>query len=253
MLLHRYLPFGRNAGLVGGDKKQGVEGYTVRLHVSVNLILLLTHGAKSFPETESATQASMLGNSACQRSYRSSPLLANFMNQLHEIGLHVLNALDQSDNGFKGGEGLASVHRSSEPSTTCLMLQRYPCLSSESPNAGLRAHTDVGSITILFCGERGLQVMNPMTEEWKFLEPKEGCAVINVGDSLRFLSDKTYQSALHRVVPHPGTTIENRFSCAYFVRPELDAEFVDEEGKRWKSINWHMRKYKGYRKTENSN
>ncbi|KAG9241025.1 putative gibberellin 2-beta-dioxygenase 7 [Calycina marina] len=142
---------------------------------------------------------------------------------------------------------LALKHRPSLASTTCLTIQRYPLLSEKSANAGLASHTDVGSLTILFCGERGLQALSPDTKEWQYVEPKKGCAVINVGDSLRFLSNKTFRSALHRVVPYPGMTIKNRFSCAYFIRPNLDTELLDEDWNRWKSIDWHVRKYKSYR------
>lgn len=170
------------------------------------------------------------------------------MNQLHDIGLDVLRALDRTMANSEAAEDfLALNHRPSLASTTCLTAQRYPLLSEESTNAGLASHTDVGSLTILFCGERGLQVLSPDTKEWQYVEPKKGCAVINVGDSLRFLSNKSFRSALHRVVPYPGTTIKNRSSCAYFIRPNLDAEFIDEDGSSWKSIDWHVRKYKAYR------
>lgn len=172
------------------------------------------------------------------------------MNQLHKVGLDLLGSLDHTkESSSSGSPSLASIHQPGETSTSCMMVQRYPSLSKESPGAGLRAHTDVGSLTILFCGERGLQAFHPGTSEWRYVEPKKGCAVVNVGDSLRFLSNKEFQSVTHRVVPYPGTTIQNRFSCAYFLRPKLDAEFLDEEGKRWKSIDWHMRKYKSYRET----
>ncbi|EHK98678.1 putative Gibberellin 2-beta-dioxygenase 7 [Glarea lozoyensis 74030] len=131
----------------------------------------------------------------------------------------------------------ASLHRN----TGRLSLQRLAYYLS-----GLAPHTDVGSLTVLFADKRGLQARHPDTGEWQYLEPREGCAVINIGDSLRFMSQKNFQSALHRVIPTPGTTIHDRFSCAYFLRPELDAEF-DAEGQHWKSIDWHLRKYKSYR------
>jgi isopenicillin N synthase-like dioxygenase len=169
------------------------------------------------------------------------------MDQLHIIGLNLLKGLDQSNSRAKGEEGFfTSKHRPSEPSTTCLLLLRYATLDVGIPQTGLAPHTDVGTLTILFSDKKGLQARHPLTHEWRYLDPKEGCAVINVGDSLRFLSEKGFQSALHRVVPSADATIDNRFSCAYFLRPELDAEF-DAEGQHWKSIDWHLRKYKSYR------
>jgi isopenicillin N synthase-like dioxygenase len=169
------------------------------------------------------------------------------MEELHGISLDVLHGLDASRGETDTGKGFfSSRHRPSLPSTTCLLLIRYATLDSSIAGSGLAPHTDVGSITLLFASERGLQARHPLTHEWRFLEPKEGCAVVNVGDSLRFLSEKNYQSSLHRVIPSASGTIENRFSCAYFLRPELDAEFA-AEGQQWKSIDWHLRKYRSYR------
>lgn len=174
-----------------------------------------------------------------------APLLANVMDKLHEIGIGLLDALDQISHD--ASTPFAPKHPPTDPSTSCMTVQRYPSLSSEGPNAGLSAHTDVGSLTILFCGDRGLQTFNQDTQEWRSVEPRNGCAIVNVGDSLRFLSGRKFRSVVHRVAPYPGETIENRFSCAYFMRPRMDVEFEDEKGKRWKSIDWHMRKYKSYR------
>lgn len=173
------------------------------------------------------------------------------MNALHAIGIDILQALDHTAareaTSSSPRVDLAAVHRPARPSTSCVMLQRYPELSHASRHAGLAAHTDVESLTVLFCGDRGLQAQNPRTGEWRYLEARPGCAVVNVGDSLRFLTGRRLRSALHRVVPYPGTTIRDRFSCAYFLRPELDAEFADEDGHPWTSLDWHVRKYKGYR------
>ncbi|KAM0559770.1 hypothetical protein ACHAPJ_004294 [Fusarium lateritium] len=224
-----YTPFGRNAGLAGDGKKYGVEGYTFPRDGICNSI-------KDELPLPSVLQ-------------RETTLLASVMDQLHEIGLGLLGALDQirHDAGLDNSGLLAPKHRLADPSTSCMTVQRYPSLSTEGSNAGLSAHTDVGSLTILFCDARGLQTFSPDTQEWRSVEPRDGCAVLNVGDSLRFLSGREFRSVVHRVAPYPGTTIENRFSCAYFLRPRLDVEFEDEKGERWKSIDWHMRKYKSYR------
>ncbi|KAL9122935.1 MAG: hypothetical protein Q9187_000511 [Circinaria calcarea] len=220
-----------NAGLAGDGKKYGVEGYT-------------------FPRDGLCEHVKDPANPC-----HLPPLLqqkrasfVNLMDKLHDVGLALLNALDVvMERPGSANTTLTSKHEISKASTTCLTVQRYPSLSAESPHAGLSAHTDVGSLTILFCEDKGLQVLQPDTKQWQYIEPKHGCAVVNVGDSLRFLSNKKFRSAMHRVVSYPGTTIQNRFSCAYFIRPNLDAEFRDEEGKSWKSIDWHMRKYKAYR------
>ncbi|KAF5637297.1 Clavaminate synthase [Fusarium tjaetaba] len=223
--LNGYTPFGRNAGLAGDGKKHGVEGYTFPRDGICNPVV--DDHPLSLPQ--------ILQDEA--------PLLASVMDKLHEIGLGLLDALDQISH--EAGTPLAPKHLPTDPSTSCMTVQRYPSLSIEGPNAGLSAHTDVGSLTILFCGDRGLQTFNQDTQEWHSVEPRDGCAVVNVGDSLRFLSGRKFRSVVHRVAPYPGETIENRFSCAYFMRPRMDVEFEDEKGERWKSIDWHMRNYTG--------
>lgn len=171
--------------------------------------------------------------------------LASLLESLHEVGLELLACLEE--NGSNGE--LAGHHRHSKPSTSALGMLRYPSLSASSRDIGQSAHTDVGSLTILFISDQGLQVLNPAGTEWHYIEPKDGCAVVNVGDSLRFLSDRLYRSSLHRVVPYPGLDIQDRYSCAYFMRPEPGADLVDDEGKKWKSLDWHAKKYSVFRAT----
>ncbi|EPE28436.1 Clavaminate synthase-like protein [Glarea lozoyensis ATCC 20868] len=227
--LHGHTPAGRNSGLAGAGEKHGVEAYT-----------LPRDGMSRVVEGQDTVVLPPI-------LQKESSLFTEFMSQLHIVALNILRGLDQSRDGMGSREGFfASKHRPSEPSTSCLLLVRYGTLDNEIPKTGLAPHTDVGSLTVLFADKRGLQARHPDTGEWQYLEPREGCAVINIGDSLRFMSQKNFQSALHRVIPTPGTTIHDRFSCAYFLRPELDAEF-DAEGQHWKSIDWHLRKYKSYR------
>ena len=89
--------------------------------------------------------------------------------------------------------------------------------------------------------------MEPSTGRWRFVEPKVGHAIVNVGDSLRFLSGKVLCSSLHRVVPHPDSERETRFSIAYFMRPEFNAQINDDEGTHWTGLGWHTRKFTVFR------
>jgi hypothetical protein len=82
-----------------------------------------------------------------------------------------------------------------------------------------------------------------------FVETRPRHAIVNVGDSLRYLSKGAYRSSLHRVVPYKDAKMADRYSCAYFMRPELDAMFEDDEGHSWSSIAWHDRKYSAFRAT----
>ncbi|KAK4235857.1 Clavaminate synthase [Achaetomium macrosporum] len=218
--LHGYKPAERNGG-IAENKKDGVEAYVLpRDGICDNDTPEKIHLPPAFQG---------------QRA-----LIKHLLDQLHSIGLVLLKALDNTGS-------LTSRHRPDKTSTSCLGVLRYPSLSARTMHTGQGAHTDVGSLTILFCRERGLQVLDPRTEQWRYVEPRAGCAVINVGDSLRFLSGGALRSSLHRVVPYPGVDIQDRASCAYFMRPELDSEFVDDSGRRWASLHWHMRKYRVYR------
>lgn len=144
-------------------------------------------------------------------------------------------------------DALEKFHRLDKTSTGAVGMLRYPQLSPQSPSLGHSAHTDVGSLTILFCDQPGLQIFEPGTDEWKFVQPRVDQAIVNVGDSLRFLTNRQARSCLHRVVPGPGATVMDRYSIAYFMRPEVDAVFKDENDEVWTSVEWHMKKYKAFR------
>ena len=113
------------------------------------------------------------------------------------------------------------------------MLLHYP-KHEDQTNIGHNKHTDIGSLTLLFSEQWGLQVFTPGERRWAWVQPRpHGHATINVGDSLRFLSGKTLYSCLHRVIPVDGQSQkEDRYSIAYFLRPENSAVYEDADGKR---------------------
>lgn len=79
-------------------------------------------------------------------------------------------------------QSLSACHRTDAPSPDIIRLLHYqPQPATETGNPQT-AHTDLGSLTLLFTGEPGLQVLTPESREWAFVMPKKGCAVVNVGD-----------------------------------------------------------------------
>lgn len=92
----------------------------------------------------------------------------------------------------------------------------------------------------------GLQVLHPILDRWMYVKPLDGYAVVNIGDSLRHMSQRRLKSCLHRVVPFPGKEYENRTSVIYFLRPEKEARFFDKSGKEWKGVEWHVRKFHAF-------
>jgi isopenicillin N synthase-like dioxygenase len=82
------------------------------------------------------------------------------------------------------------------------------------------AHTDFGSITILFNRLGGLQVLAP-NGEWLSVQPLPGHAIVNLGDAMVKFSDGLLKSNIHRVVTMPGLSeVVDRYSVVYFSRPE---------------------------------
>ncbi|KAI5867191.1 Clavaminate synthase-like protein [Durotheca rogersii] len=143
--------------------------------------------------------------------------------------------------GLTGAARFENLHRNDRPSTSTLAMMHYIPSEPTAKNIGHQKHTDISSLTLLFAEQWGLQVRPPGAKEFGFVEPKDGCAVINVGDSLRFASGHTMQSCIHRVVPlNPE---EHRYSIAYFLRAENDTWFTDSEGRYITAGQWHDEKF----------
>jgi isopenicillin N synthase-like dioxygenase len=162
---------------------------------------------------------------------------------LRDISLAILDSLSQSL-GLTGTSHLTSTHRVGEASTTALGLLKYLSYgTSEEIGVGHIAHTDAGSLSFVFTDVPGLQVALPGTDEWAYILPREGHAIVNVGDSLHLLSQGRLRSNLHRVVPYLDALNRTKYTIVYLVRPETDAVFIDGDGKEWKSKDWYLKKF----------
>lgn len=112
-----------------------------------------------------------------------------------------------------------------------LRLLHYPEVRKSvfRANAGqvrAGAHTDYGSLTLLFQDKRGgLQVQSP---HGTFIDatPREGTIVVNAGDLLARWSNDLIKSTVHRVVeppaPEEGEVHPARYSVAYFCNPNFE-------------------------------
>jgi isopenicillin N synthase-like dioxygenase len=141
-----------------------------------------------------------------------------------------------------------AAHDPGNANNSTLMLLHYP-KQSGSTNVGHNKHTDLGSLTLVLTRQGGLQVWMPETMTWQFVEPRVGHAVVNVGDSLRFLSGNRLYSALHRVLPTERQTLESRYSICYFLRPGDEVKFKDMEGREVTGQQWHDEKHKMFQTT----
>lgn len=147
------------------------------------------------------------------------------------------------------GSRFADFHRFDQPSLSTLAMFRYPKQEPDSQGSGHNKHTDLGSLTFLLSEQWGLQILSPDTGNWAFVEPTSLHAVINIGDSLRFLSNLALKSAVHRVVQTESMKTRHRYSVAYFLRAENDLEFVDSEGQKFCAKAWHDTKFDTFRQS----
>lgn len=151
--------------------------------------------------------------------------------------------------GLADDKRLETYHRDWRDSNSTLAMFRYiPDQESTTYKKGERTcghqqHTDIGSLTLLFSEQWGLQVQPPRAPgaAFEFVAPRPGHAIINVGDSLRFASGHKLYSCIHQVVPFDPAS--ERYSFAFFLRPEVDAPVRDSEGRLITAGQWHDEKY----------
>ena len=148
-----------------------------------------------------------------------------YMMKSHEIVLVILQIL--SVNLGLDSQALPNLHRLMQSSGDQLRLTKstmYPIQKQDLPNVALGAHTDFGSVTILFNRLDGLQVLTP-SGDWLYVRPLPGHAIVNLGDAMVKLTGGRIKSNIHRVVTTPGLTeVMDRYSVVYFSRPENDVQ-----------------------------
>ena len=142
-----------------------------------------------------------------------SEKIKSFMKTCQSAALAMLSSVSSTL-----GSDLSLHHRSSQTSDTALKLIAEPSLPLLS-SVGENKHTDSGTFTILFYEEWGLHIKAKGEESWSFAAPKEGCALVNVADSLERLSGGMLHSPTHRVT-QPRDGAHKRFYLSYFLRPE---------------------------------
>jgi isopenicillin N synthase-like dioxygenase len=91
-----------------------------------------------------------------------------------------------------------------------------PTKSSDQLGAG--AHTDYGSITLLFQDDVGGLELLGSDGEWHFAPPVADAVVINTGDLMERWTNGRFRSTMHRVRPITGA--RDRYSIALFVDPD---------------------------------
>lgn len=133
-------------------------------------------------------------------------------------------------------------HRIDATAETELEFLRYPPSDDTNSQVGLTKHTDIGSLSILFSEQWGLQILSQDNARWESIEPRPGYAVVNIGDTLHYLSDNRLRSAVHRVVPVAGLAEKVRYTVGYFLRAEGDATLKSSDGALISARDYYKRK-----------
>ncbi|KAL8704839.1 MAG: hypothetical protein Q9201_002034 [Fulgogasparrea decipioides] len=168
-------------------------------------------------------------------------LFERFQFSAHEVVKTILSLMSDVC-ALKGPLRFEHHHQDDFPSKSALYFLHHPPTDGKE-GLGQNIHTDAGTLTLLFTKQPGLQVLSPTSSEWEEVVAKPGCAVVNVGDTLRFLSNDCFRSAMHRVLPK-GT--EDRYSTAYFLRAADNAIFVGSDGKETTAEQWFFRKFRTF-------
>jgi isopenicillin N synthase-like dioxygenase len=176
-------------------------------------------------------------------------VFSNFISLSNHVFVTILSHLSDAIDSPNVGK-LENSRHSNKPKKTVLTMHRYPKEIGPN-NLGHTTHTDIGSLTLVLTEQWGLQVLMPETKTWCFVEPRPGLAVINVGDALRFMSGKRFQSASHRVVQVARQELP-RYSICYFLRPDNNVEFKDMNGRPISAEQWHDNKQIMYQESHGS-
>ena len=147
--------------------------------------------------------------------------LRAFVEAISEASQAILSSLSRKLQ-LNIDESFCNMHHTNSPSPDLIRMLKYHRQPLSERAATHVAHTDLGSLTFLFSEQFGLEILDASTEQWRWMEPKSGHAVVNIGDCLSQFTNKLLRSCKHRVGPLPGKAMEERFSFVYLMRPEAE-------------------------------
>jgi isopenicillin N synthase-like dioxygenase len=162
----------------------------------------------------------------CQDAFLRPPVVDRFMDALQDFARFISIATTSTLNSLSTSlelsqeENFMTYHRPSAASPDIIRLLKYHAQPLEERGVLHTPHTDLGSLTFLFTRQPGLQILAPDSDQWTWVEPKEGCAIVNLGDGMSLLTNGFLRSCLHRVGPLPDEAMPTRYSFAYLVRAE---------------------------------
>ncbi|KAI7849432.1 hypothetical protein BDC45DRAFT_520758 [Circinella umbellata] len=158
---------------------------------------------------------------------KEQPFIEEFSRACHGTAMRILQAfaialeIPEEEGGAKW---FSDRHTYDRQSGEVLRFLKYPrggeSTYKETVRAG--AHSDYGSITLLFQKDvPGLEVKASRTE-WISAPLIENSILVNVGDQLQEWTNGLFKSTLHRVTFLPEHAHVDRYSMPVFIHPEDD-------------------------------
>ncbi|KAI8067901.1 hypothetical protein BC940DRAFT_300743 [Gongronella butleri] len=157
--------------------------------------------------------------------------IESFSRECHATAMRVLEAFAvalEIPESEGGAEWFSKRHRYDTQSGQILRFLKYPRGGEASYKDVVRAgaHSDYGSITLLFQKDvPGLEVQAGR-EEWISAPLIDGSILVNVGDQMQEWSGNLFKSTMHRVTFLPEHNHKDRYSMPFFVHPEDDTPLV---------------------------
>lgn len=104
-----------------------------------------------------------------------------------------------------------------------LRFLHYPAVQSALPGQiGAGAHTDYGTITLLFQDDLGGLYVQRADGVWIEAPPKPGTVIVNTGDLMARWTNNFLRSTPHQVRPRFNPDRPHRYSIAFFCDPDDD-------------------------------
>lgn len=162
--------------------------------------------------------------------------------RFHFIGLRLLDHLALA----LSIQDLRLAHTDGHSNTSSLVLTKcIPTTQSQADN--VEAHTDPGTLLILFNPPPSLHLFRPADPQksrskprYIPISPPKGSAAVLVGDALSFLSRGRLNAAQMCMIAAKGMQdVDEWHSVAYRLGPDEKATLVDFEKVKWPAADWH--------------
>jgi isopenicillin N synthase-like dioxygenase len=146
------------------------------------------------------------------------PLILDYMARMTKLGHQLMNGIALS----LGLDEAYFLQRFTDDPTVLLRIFNYPqhIWENEADEWGVREHTDMGFLTILFQDKSGGLQVKGLDNQWIEAPPINGTFVVNIGDMLEVWTKGIYRATPHRV-RNQGTG--DRISIPFFFDPNWNA------------------------------